>query len=172
VTNIDVISVEDALGNERMAALNRVIPDLTKLDTFVRDADITDVHMLPMSARDVERFDLYRQSHLDEAWARVADGESGKFLYVDDVPNNVDIHNVLEAAIYPELHTRAISWWLTHAWRFGELANASIETLRAWNLNVAAVCSRALIEEVGWVPPQRVQGHSSRLGESEESGRN
>lgn len=53
------------------------------------------------------------------------------------------------AVIYPELHTRLVSWWLVHAWRSIDLLQDTIENLRQWRISSGAVTARALLEEAG-----------------------
>ena len=42
-----------------------------------------------------------------------------------------------------------VSWWLMHAWRSVELVTNCARNLDEWNLNVAAILARSLIEEIG-----------------------
>ncbi|NYH84008.1 hypothetical protein SAMN05421678_106259 [Actinopolymorpha cephalotaxi] len=70
------------------------------------------------------------------------------------------------AVIYPELHTRMVSWWLCHAWRGLDLLEDTIENLWRWRIASGAVTGRALIEEAA-----SLNDEARKLGEAWKTGK-
>ncbi|MFC7482918.1 hypothetical protein ACFQX7_27060 [Luedemannella flava] len=64
-----------------------------------------------------------------------------------DQPSEMGQCDPAAGVIYPELHSRLISWYLVHAWRAVDLAQDSLYNLGSWRITSGAVTVRALIEE-------------------------
>ena len=86
-------------------------------------------------------------------WARSADGVT--VVAVNEASPTGQRRRV-EAVVYPELHSRAVSWWLIHAWRLLDLVDDTVASLDAWRVTSAAVTARAALEEVGCVLDETV----------------
>jgi hypothetical protein len=87
-------------------------------------------------------------SNPDERWAGIQLTD-GTYLCVDQVSRHVSDDNSAQAVLFPQLHMQLLSWWLMHAWRSVELVTSCARNLDEWNLNVAAILARSVIEEIG-----------------------
>lgn len=81
-----------------------------------------------------------------EDWVYAVRG--GKTLAVDR-PSHLGHRNPVEAVVFPPLHSQLVGWWLFHAWRSIDLLEAGLTASASGTTSVAAVTSRALIEELG-----------------------
>ncbi|MBX7133433.1 MAG: hypothetical protein K1X67_12235 [Fimbriimonadaceae bacterium] len=81
-----------------------------------------------------------------DPWQPSAD--SPRYWYCAEISEGLPEHEHSEAVVCPGVHMRLLGWWLTHAWRFVDLATTAVASLDSWNVTVAALASRALIEEV------------------------
>ena len=113
---------------------------------------VSHVEVEPTAITDLQFSRLIKdcRENPDERWDCIGLGGDaiGKWLCVPEVPKSAN--NRLQAAILlSPLHMQLVSWWLTHAWRFVELSAECSKSLADWNLHVAAILARALIEEVG-----------------------
>jgi hypothetical protein len=64
----------------------------------------------------------------------------------------------LPTALYVEIHSRLVAWWLTYAWRSRQLARAAADLSDAAQIVPAACCARALLETAAafWVDARRI----------------
>lgn len=138
-------SVDQALGSERVDALARTNSEIDKLNAVVSHAVTLDSIMFPISHGKSEQ--LRTMIKPTERWGDLTQA-NGDHLCIDKI-SHVGLQNIFDAAVFPELHMRLISWWICHAWRLLDLARTAIQSLEDWNLAVAALCSRGLIEQVG-----------------------
>ena len=142
------ISTGDALGAKRIVELAALSPLVEALNRLIADAAFIDVDsniIPPLKAVELQR--AANQS-ADANWACIGFTD-GTYLCVDEVRSTVARDKPVEAVLFPQLHMQLVSWWLLHAWRFTELVDGCLLNLNYWNLNTAAILSRALIEEVG-----------------------
>jgi hypothetical protein len=142
------ISTADAFGPDRMARLLALGPIFEPLRRLTERAAIMEMESQRLSP--LQYFGLLRSKggDPDENWACIQLSD-GTWLCVDEVSRHVTDANSIQAVLYPQLHMQLISWWLMHAWRCVELTTSCAENLDAWNLNVATILTRSLIEEVG-----------------------
>jgi hypothetical protein len=142
------ISPEEALGTAcvgKLANFDALIEPLRRLTDDVVHAEIVN---LPITNIQVSALMKSIQDDPQEHW-RCTGMASGRLLCVGNVSKNVSYSDTVAAVVLPPLHTQLISWWLMHAWRFVEVATACSRSLIAWDLHVAAILARAIIEEVG-----------------------
>lgn len=66
-----------------------------------------------------------------------------------DEPSEDGTRDMAAAVVYPELHTRLVSWWLVHAWRCIDLLEDTLDNLSRWRISSGAVTARAVVEEAG-----------------------
>lgn len=73
----------------------------------------------------------------------------GTQTWAIDEPANIahDTDTVVAAVVYPELHSRLVAWWLTHAWRSIDLLEDGEVALNHWRVSTAAVLARAALEQ-------------------------
>ena len=143
------LSTRIALGYRRAASIDQLYSGLNELDALAGNAATVDMHLLPVSREKFEKLKLYTFRKPQESWLFARDDAKDIYICVDDASSGIDSSNVFAAIFFPELHTRLVSWWLVHAWRFMDLTDATLDGLREWRITISAVASRALIEEVG-----------------------
>ena len=141
------ITPTQALGAssfEKLANLDLLIDPLRLLTQDVEHVEIDSQPIPPAQA-----FALMEAAgeNPQESWS-CCGLASGKWLCIDRVTKNISKVDVA-AVVLPQLHTQLISWWLMHAWRFVELGTACSHSLKSWNINVASILARSIIEEVG-----------------------
>ena len=140
------MSPQDALGQERMAAIETVRSWLVAEKLLTDDAQTTDVTLMTIPPSKVAEW--RRSAARDsERWV-YAQKDDGSFVAVDE-PSDLAFTEVASAVVYPELHTRVVAWWLVHAWRLIDLVQAALRDVEEWRITVAAVSCRAALEEVG-----------------------
>jgi hypothetical protein len=142
------ISTAEALGPSRVAQLLALGPLIDPIRRLTDDAEFIEMESQRLSPL---QFSGQRQStvanpHEDWACIQLSDGT---YLCVDEVSRHVSPANSVEAVLFPQLHMQLVSWWLMHAWRSVELVTSTVQNLDAWNLNVAAILARSVIEEIG-----------------------
>jgi SEC-C motif len=61
-------------------------------------------------------------------------------------------------ALYVEIHSRLVSWWLTNAWRSEQLARAAWQLADSEQIVPAAACARSLVETAAafWVDTRKL----------------
>ena len=61
-------------------------------------------------------------------------------------------------AMYVEIHSRLVSWWLTNAWRSEQLARATWQLADFEQIIPAAACARSLVETAAgfWVDSRKL----------------
>lgn len=105
-----------------------------------------------------ERTILASRSDVNEAWVRLTvradDGRYGIAMPtgVSVMPQNVAL------ALYVEVHSRLIAWWLTYAWRSQQLASATSNLSDANQTIASASCARSLLETAAafWVDARKL----------------
>ena len=137
----------EALGAERNAALVDVAIRVADLHLMTADAGTTDVLLVPLKD---SRAEAWREKGLRrrEDWVSVESADGSQVLAADE-PSEAGLREPAAAVIYPEIHTRLVSWWLVHAWRSVDLLEDTIDNLRLWRIASGAVTARALVEEAG-----------------------
>ncbi|MGO8939689.1 MAG: hypothetical protein ACLQLO_22095, partial [Mycobacterium sp.] len=140
----------EALGEGVVADLAQLEDQVLQLDLLVADADLTIKYLLTMESFEMGAFEKYRSEHREEHWVGVPT-VAGRFYCIDDVPPLQNVREAADAIAYPVVHVQLLGWWLAHAWRFIDLAGSAIKSLDSWNVTIAAVVSRALVEEVSCV---------------------
>lgn len=106
-----------------------------------------DVVLVPLKGRAAKRWETLALQRC-EAWVYIASADGTIILAVDE-PSEEGMRDQAAAVIYPELHTRLVSWWLVHAWRGVDLMDDTLENLRRWRITSGAVTGRAVVEEAG-----------------------
>jgi hypothetical protein len=79
-------------------------------------------------------------------------------------PVNKKVHTegskqALYLALYIEIHSRLVSWWLVNAWRSKQLADATWQLSNSMQLIPAAACARSLVETAAyfWLDLKRIR---------------
>lgn len=140
-------AVADALGSERTADLAELTHRVAALRGLSEDAGTNDVLLSPLTGRAAQKWEqMARQEN--EAWVYVRSDDDATVLATDQA-SQAGIKDPAAAVVYPELHTRLVSWWLTHAWRSADLLTDTLENLTRWRITSGAVTARAAIEEAG-----------------------
>jgi hypothetical protein len=142
------ISTRDALGPARVERLFALGPAIDPIRRLTENAEFIEMGSQRISKLQLSRLMRSYASNPEENWAAIGLTD-GTYLCVDDVSRNVKDENSVEAVLFPQLHMNLVSWWLMHAWRTVELVTSCARNLDEWNLNVAAILARSLIEEVG-----------------------
>jgi len=141
-------AVAEALGVERTKALADLTVRVADLQAMTADAGTTDVLLVPLEGRAARRWQELGLRR-GEDWVFVASSDGTPILAVDEPSEEGMRHHAAAAVVYPELHTRLVSWWLVHAWRSVDLLEDTLENLLRWRITSGAVTARALIEEAG-----------------------
>ncbi|MFE2823356.1 hypothetical protein [Streptomyces sp. NPDC059271] len=116
------------------------------LRNLSEDAGTNDVRLIPLTGGAVGKWQrLARES---EDWVYLQSGDGATVLAVDQA-SEAGHRSPAAAVIYPELHTRLVSWWLVHAWRSVDLIEDTLDNLTRWRITSGAVTARAVIEEAG-----------------------
>ena len=108
------------------------------------DAFATEVTVVPIKGAKMRRWEA-EASRLGEDWVGVI---SGGALYALDEPSltNTNGRQVC-AVVYPSVHSRLVTWWLFHVWRFEDLLRGALNSMNEGNLTVGALSSRGLLEQ-------------------------
>lgn len=139
--------VTEALGAKRTEALAQIAGRVASLQAMTVDQSTVDVVLVPLKGHAAKRWEtLGLQRHED--WVFVASADGTTILAADE-PSDEGMRDQAAAVIYPELHTRLVSWWLVHAWRGVDLLQDTLENLRRWRISSGAVTGRAVVEEAG-----------------------
>lgn len=137
----------ETLGLQRSEALEELAGRVSRLLAMTADVGTMDVVLLPLRGRAAKEWEaLARQQ--GEDWVYIT-SSGGATILATDEPSEAGLRDAAAAVIYPELHTRLVSWWLVHAWRGADLLEDTIESLRRWRIASCAVTARALLEEAG-----------------------
>lgn len=128
-----------------MVDLERLRQETMSLDELTREAYVEEVRVVPMddAAARVWRSTAAANS---ESWVFAAGG--GKTSAVDR-PSDLGTQNPIDAIVFSPLHSQLVGWWLFHVWRSVDLLKAGLDASESGTTSVAAVTSRALIEELG-----------------------
>lgn len=138
--------VIEALGAQRVVALAQLSRRVASLQAMTVDERTTDVILVPLKGWSAAKWRLSSQGRED--WVYVESADNMTVLAVDE-PSAEGMRDPAAAVIYPELHTRLVSWWLIHAWRAIDLLEDTLENLHRWRIASGAVSGRAVVEEAG-----------------------
>lgn len=139
-------AVTDALGAQRTAALTELAGRVTALRHLSEDAGTNEVMLAPLTGRAAQKWERLAQREAED-WVYVR-SDDGTVLAMDQV-SEAGHRDPAAAVVYPELHTRLVSWWLVHAWRSADLLEDTLDNLTRWRITSGAVTARAVIEEAG-----------------------
>lgn len=137
----------DALGETRAKALIALARRVEDLRSLTVDASTVDLLLVPLKGRDVARWRELAARH-SEDWVYVASDDESIVLALDE-PSEAGMQDLAAAVMFPELHTRLVSWWLVHAWRSVDLLGDTLENLWRWRIPSGTVTARAVVEEAG-----------------------
>jgi hypothetical protein len=137
------------------------------LEQFLLDVDVTEdtqtteMITVPVTLTADEDFGARhaeQTAHTDEKWVYLtltSDAKRyGLALPVAAFPKPEE----LPTALYVEVHSRLIAWWLCYAWRTAQLADATAALAAAEQVIPAASCARALLETAAafWVDARKI----------------
>ncbi|MFK4799167.1 hypothetical protein ACI3K5_10805 [Streptomyces sp. MPA0124] len=140
-------AVADALGAQRTAALTELTERVTALRRMSEEAATTEVLLAPLTGRAAEKWERLALREAED-WVYVRSDDDATVLAVDQA-SEAGVRDPAAAVVYPELHTRLVSWWLVHAWRSADLLADTLDSVTRWRITSGAVTARALIEEAG-----------------------
>jgi hypothetical protein len=139
-----------------------------QIPKFLREVGLTgeecsqSLYILPQPTENLERsIEELRFATLDDGiWCFLsgkADAEHRLWAWpVADMPSK-DSRKIL-LALYVEVHSRLVSWWLTNAWRSEQLASATWKLGDNGQILPAAACARSLLETAAafWVDSRKL----------------
>jgi hypothetical protein len=147
--------VMEALGTQRTQALAQLSGRVANLRAMTVNESTMDVVLMPLKGHAAKRWEMLA-SQRREDWVFIASGDGTTILAVDE-PSEEGMRDQAAAVIYPEIHTRLVSWWLVHAWRGVDLLEDTLENLRRWRITSGAVTGRAVVEEAGSLVDEAVR---------------
>jgi hypothetical protein len=163
--------VRDALGDSRIRRLADLQRRIAPLNSLTVDVGTTEVVLAPMDRPRARRWERLAADR-GEDWV-FAKSEDASFVLAVDEPSEQGMADPAAAVMYPEIHTRLVTWWLIHTWRALDLIQDTLENLRTWRITSGAVTARAVIEEAGCLTYEAVQlvdawqvGKATRAGET------
>jgi hypothetical protein len=126
-----------------------------QISTFLRGVGLTgdehhqSLYIFPQVTTNMER---------SNEELRVASADEGKWVFLGGqhadgnrslmawpVADGVATRKI-HLALYVEVHSRLVSWWLTNAWRSDQLARAAWALGDSGQIIPAAACARSLLE--------------------------
>jgi hypothetical protein len=118
------------------------------------------LYIIPKPARNIEqRIEELRVATADEGnWCFLGGKAHSKEIVIAwPVADCVTSKQVL-LALYVEVHSRLVSWWLTNAWRSEQLARATWKLADSDQIVSAAACARSLLETAAafWVDARKL----------------
>jgi hypothetical protein len=137
--------VREALGAARIQRLADLEGRVGELHALTVDTDTTEIVLVPMTERTARTWQQLAEGR-GEDWVFIKTTDGQTVLAVDE-PSDRAQDDPAAAVVFPEIHTRLVSWWLVHAWRTVDLFQDTLESLRRWRITSTAVTARALIEE-------------------------
>ncbi|WP_329433214.1 hypothetical protein OG564_10795 [Streptomyces sp. NBC_01280] len=162
-------AVADALGAQRTAALMELAGRVTALRRMSDDAGTIEVMLIPLTGRAAQKWERLALREAED-WVYVRSDDGVTVLAVDQA-SEAGARDPAAAVIYPELHTRLVSWWLVHAWRSADLLADTLDNLARWRITSGAVTARAVIEEAGsLVDEQHAIAQAWRTGKAAAKG--
>lgn len=117
----------------------------SSLDKLTREAYAEEVFVFPMDGAAARVWERMAAAD-DDSWVFAAG--RGKTRAVDG-PSSLGMRNPVGAVVFPPLHSQLVGWWLFHAWRSIDLLKAGLDASASGTTTIAAITSRALIEELG-----------------------
>jgi hypothetical protein len=114
------------------------------------DEDSQVLYINPIKVSDLETYLSKIRLDKDEHWYYIG-GHIGTDQVVLAFPVNKKLKSSQASskgplALFIEVHSRLISWWLVNAWRSQQLANATWHLSDSRQLIPAAACARSLLE--------------------------
>lgn len=128
-----------------MADFADVRRQTSSLDELTRDAYVEEVQVVPMDAEAAMGWKRMAAAN-GEDWVYAVRGGKTSAL---DRPSSLGQRNPIPAVVFPPLHSQLVGWWLFHAWRSIDLLKSGLDASASGTTSIAAVASRALIEELG-----------------------
>ena len=128
-----------------MADFAELRRQIALLDELTRDAYVEEVLVIPMAVAAARAWK--RMAASDDDFSASYTG--GGWTFAVDRPSRLGARNLAGAVVFPPLHSQLLGWWLFHAWRSVDLLKAGLDASASGTTSVAAVTSRALIEELG-----------------------
>lgn len=107
----------------------------------------SEVLLTPLTGRASQKWERLALREAED-WVYVRSDDGATVLAVDQV-SEAGVRDPADAVIYPELHTRLVTWWLVHAWRSADLLADTLDNLARWHITSGAVTARAVLEEAG-----------------------
>ncbi|GAA2203527.1 hypothetical protein [Sinomonas flava] len=127
-----------------MADFTDLRRQVRSLDGFTKAAYVEEVQVLRMEAERARRW--RRVADPRESWVYISGGDA---TWAVDRASRVGHHDPVAAVTFPPLHSQLVGWWLFHAWRSIDLVSAGLSAHEHGTTSIAAITSRALIEELG-----------------------
>lgn len=128
-----------------MADFAELRRQIALLDELTRDAYVEEVLVIPMAVAAARVWKRMADSD-DDSWASYT---GGGWTFAVDQCSRQGALNLAAAVVFPSVHSQLLGWWLFHAWRSIDLLKAGLDASANGATSVAAVTSRALIEELG-----------------------
>jgi hypothetical protein len=128
-----------------------------RLSQFLKEAGLVEdalgqaLYIFPQTTSDPARYASRLRAHIGEM-ARWACLTGDKEVLAFPINTNIDIskaRNPLRQsmmALFIEVHSRLVSWWLVNAWRSQQLADSTWQLGDAVQIIPAAACARSLLE--------------------------
>jgi len=102
-----------ALGAARTRALDELASRIERWLALTADAETNEILLHPLTGPAVTKWRRIAEQS-KETWAAATLTDGATVLATPEVSETGE-RSVPEALIYPELHTRLVSWWLIHA---------------------------------------------------------
>jgi hypothetical protein len=135
------------LGDVRVQRLAALQEQAEALSDLTKNAFGFEMTLLPLNRSEFAKLRA-SSARSSESWVFTASESKGRYLAMDEASDSALLHPA-EATIYTPIHTQLVSWWLFHAWRSLDLILNVITSLYDWHPYIAAVTSRAVIEQAG-----------------------
>jgi len=118
------------------------------------------LYILPKATENVERtIQELRVATIDEDfWCFVTAGSGDRTVVLAwPVGHRISAQHAA-SALYVEVHSRLVSWWLVNAWRTKQLASATWSLGDSDQIIAAAACARSLLETAAafWVDSRKI----------------
>ncbi|MEV5262819.1 hypothetical protein AB0L02_32830 [Streptomyces anulatus] len=140
-------AVAEALGDRRTAALAELTRRVAGLRDMSEHAGTSDVLLAPLTGPARRKWERLARREAED-WVFVLTDDDSTVLAVDEA-SEAGLRDPAAAVVYPEVHSRLVSWWLVHAWRSADLLADTLDSLTRWRIASGAVTARAVIEEAG-----------------------
>jgi hypothetical protein len=101
------------LGATRIRQLVDLEGRVRELDELTAGAGTTEIVLIPLTDRKARTWRRLAEER-GEDWVFVRSSDGATVLAVDE-PSELAHDDPAAAVVFPELHTRLVSWWLVHA---------------------------------------------------------